>query len=165
MATADGRSGGSAERVYSPLVGVLWTELARTQWSDRRKLVQLVIITLAAVVPDFDSAIGIPTLFQLATQYHTTPGEINNLTSKSVNVLVLHCVIAADDDGPQQLEHFPARCVVALYSVAFYTRLNRLGRLGWGSLFAVMLMRRFGRLPVLFWTQVRGGARWLLRRN
>ena len=26
--------------------------------------------------------------------------------------------------------------------------------LGWGGLFAVMLMRRFGRLPVLFWSQV-----------
>lgn len=26
--------------------------------------------------------------------------------------------------------------------------------LGWGSLFAVMLMRRYGRLPVLFWSQV-----------
>ena len=25
---------------------------------------------------------------------------------------------------------------------------------GWGSIFAVMLMRRYGRLPVLFWSQV-----------
>jgi hypothetical protein len=28
------------------------------QWSERRKTVQLIIITLASVVPDFDSAIG-----------------------------------------------------------------------------------------------------------
>ena len=28
------------------------------QWSERRKSVQLAIITLAAVIPDFDSAIG-----------------------------------------------------------------------------------------------------------
>ena len=27
--------------------------------------------------------------------------------------------------------------------------------LGWGGLFAVMLIRRIGRLPVLFWSQVR----------
>ncbi|KAG6860202.1 hypothetical protein C0995_014436 [Termitomyces sp. Mi166 len=51
-------------------------------WSDWRKTVQLIIITLAAIVPDFDSGIG------------------------------------------------------------------------WGGLFAVMLMRRYGRLPVLFWSQV-----------
>ena len=25
---------------------------------------------------------------------------------------------------------------------------------GWGGIFAVMLMRRYGRLPVLFWSQV-----------
>ena len=25
---------------------------------------------------------------------------------------------------------------------------------GWGSIFAVMMMRRYGRLPVLFWSQV-----------
>lgn len=28
------------------------------QWSDFRKGVQLVIITLAAIVPDFDAALG-----------------------------------------------------------------------------------------------------------
>lgn len=27
--------------------------------------------------------------------------------------------------------------------------------IGWGGIFAVMLMRRFGRLPILFWSQVR----------
>ena len=25
---------------------------------------------------------------------------------------------------------------------------------GWGGIFAVMLMHRFGRLPILFWSQV-----------
>ncbi|KAI9444209.1 MFS general substrate transporter [Lactarius indigo] len=72
-------------------------------WSEWRKTVQLVIITLAAVVPDFDSGIGIASIFALAEQYDTTTGVINNLTS---------------------------------------------------NLFAVMLMRRYGRLPVLFWSQV-----------
>lgn len=28
------------------------------QWSDRRKTVQLIVVTLAAAVPDFDSGIG-----------------------------------------------------------------------------------------------------------
>ena len=27
-------------------------------------------------------------------------------------------------------------------------------RTGWGGIFAVMLMRRLGRLPILFWSQV-----------
>ncbi|KAL6299412.1 MFS general substrate transporter [Sparassis latifolia] len=82
-------------------------------WSDLRKNIQLLIITLAAIVPDFDSGIGIASIFALAKQYDTTPGVINNLTSN--------------------------------WSIFL---------LGWGSIFAVMLMRRYGRLPVLFWSQV-----------
>ncbi|KAH9831123.1 MFS general substrate transporter [Rhodofomes roseus] len=82
-------------------------------WSDRRKNFQLFIITLAAIVPDFDSGIGIASIFQLAQTYNTTTGVINNLTSN--------------------------------WSIFL---------LGWGSIFAVMLMRRYGRLPILFWSQV-----------
>ncbi|EPS95319.1 hypothetical protein FOMPIDRAFT_1032972 [Fomitopsis schrenkii] len=82
-------------------------------WSDARKNFQLFIITLAAVVPDFDSGIGIASIFALAKQYDTTTGVINNLTSN--------------------------------WSIFL---------LGWGSIFVVMLMRRYGRLPVLFWSQV-----------
>ncbi|KZT10560.1 MFS general substrate transporter [Laetiporus sulphureus 93-53] len=82
-------------------------------WSDRRKNFQLFIVTLAAVVPDFDSAIGISALFQLAERFDTTTGVINDLTSN--------------------------------WSIFL---------LGWGSVFAVMMMRRYGRLPVLFWSQV-----------
>ncbi|KAH9896672.1 MFS general substrate transporter [Cubamyces lactineus] len=82
-------------------------------WTDFRKNLQLFIITLAAIVPDFDSGIGIADIFALATQYDTTTGHINNLTSN--------------------------------WSIFL---------LGWGGIFAVMLMRRFGRLPVLFWSQV-----------
>ncbi|KAI0658997.1 MFS general substrate transporter [Cubamyces menziesii] len=82
-------------------------------WTDFRKNLQLLIITLAAIVPDFDSGIGIADIFALATQYDTTTGHINNLTSN--------------------------------WSIFL---------LGWGGIFAVMLMRRFGRLPVLFWSQV-----------
>ncbi|CCM05345.1 uncharacterized protein FIBRA_07559 [Fibroporia radiculosa] len=82
-------------------------------WSDRRKNFQLFIITLAAIVPDFDSGIGIASIFALAKQYDTTSGVINDLTSN--------------------------------WSIFL---------LGWGSIFAVMLMRRYGRLPILFWSQV-----------
>ncbi|THG96852.1 hypothetical protein EW026_g5053 [Hermanssonia centrifuga] len=59
-------------------------------WSDFRKGIQLLIITLAAIVPDFDSGIGSWSIFLL----------------------------------------------------------------GWGGILAVVLMRRYGRLPVLFWTQL-----------
>ncbi|TFK47549.1 MFS general substrate transporter [Heliocybe sulcata] len=82
-------------------------------WSDRRKTIQLILITLAAIVPDFDSGVGIAAVFALSEQYGTTTGVINNLTSN--------------------------------WSIFL---------LGWGGIFAVMLMRRYGRLPVLFWSQV-----------
>ncbi|TFK41584.1 MFS general substrate transporter [Crucibulum laeve] len=82
-------------------------------WSNGRKSLQLLIITMAAIVPDFDSGIGIASIFALAKQYDTTTGVINNLTSN--------------------------------WSIFL---------LGWGGLFAVMLMRRYGRLPILFWSQV-----------
>ncbi|CDO73900.1 hypothetical protein BN946_scf185016.g57 [Trametes cinnabarina] len=52
-------------------------------WTDFRKNLQLFLVTLAAIVPDFDSGIGIADIFALATQYNTTTGHINNLTSKT----------------------------------------------------------------------------------
>jgi len=82
-------------------------------WSDRRKTLYLIIITMAAFVPDFDSAIGIAALFGLAQQFDTTTGVINNLTSNWSIFLI-----------------------------------------GWGGIVWVILARRFGRLPVLFWTQL-----------
>ncbi|KXN80806.1 hypothetical protein AN958_07242 [Leucoagaricus sp. SymC.cos] len=83
-------------------------------WTPFRKNLQLLIVTLAAIVPDFDSGIGIASLFPLAAQYNTTTSVINNMTSN--------------------------------WSIFL---------LGWGGLFAVMIIRRYGRLPVLFWSQVR----------
>ncbi|KAG9311613.1 hypothetical protein JVU11DRAFT_7823 [Chiua virens] len=103
-------------------------------WSNGRKALHLLIATMAAFVPDFDSAIGgsslhdrvdaltdgygtcdvgIAAIFPLAEQYDTTTGVINNLTSN--------------------------------WSIFL---------LGWGGIFYVMLMRRYGRLPVLFWSQL-----------
>ncbi|TFK39737.1 MFS general substrate transporter [Crucibulum laeve] len=86
-------------------------------WSDYKKNVQLAIITLAAIVPDFNSGIGIASVFPLAKQFDTTTGRINNLTSNWSIFLI-----------------------------------------GWGGLFFVMLIRRYGRLPILFWTQLLGLA-------
>ncbi|KAH7906959.1 major facilitator superfamily domain-containing protein [Hygrophoropsis aurantiaca] len=97
---------------------VLWPQPADDpndpqNWSDGRKAIQLLIGTLAAIVPDFDSGIGIAALFPLSQQYNTTTGVINDMTSN--------------------------------WSIFL---------LGWGSIASVMLMRRFGRLPILFWSQV-----------
>ncbi|KAL1741300.1 major facilitator superfamily domain-containing protein [Schizophyllum fasciatum] len=97
---------------------ILWPQPYDTpedpqNWSSRRKALQLFIVTLAAIVPDFDSGIGIASLFALAKEYDTTTGVINNLTSN--------------------------------WSIFL---------LGPGGVFAVMLMRRYGRLPVLFWSQL-----------
>ncbi|KAG2143496.1 major facilitator superfamily domain-containing protein [Suillus bovinus] len=97
---------------------ILWPQPADDpndpqNWSDRRKALHLLVITLAASIPDFDSGIGIASIFSLAQTYHTTTGVINNLTSNWSIFLI-----------------------------------------GWGGIFWVMLMRRYGRLPVLFWTQI-----------
>ncbi|KAG1799379.1 MFS general substrate transporter [Suillus plorans] len=83
------------------------------KWTDFRKTVHLIIITMSAVVPDFDSGIGTASIFSLAQTYDTTSGVINDLTSN--------------------------------WSIFL---------LGWGGIFWVMLMRRYGRLPVLFWSQL-----------
>ncbi|KAJ7355263.1 MFS general substrate transporter [Mycena albidolilacea] len=94
---------------------VLWPQptdspLDPQNWSPTRKALQLFIITLASIVPDFDSGIGVTAVFSLAEQYKTTPDVVNNITSKCI--------------------HF--------------------GK-GWGGIFAVILIRRYGRLPILFW--------------
>ncbi|KAM0746165.1 MFS general substrate transporter [Meredithblackwellia eburnea MCA 4105] len=84
-------------------------------WSPKKKSVQLVIITMAAFVPDFCSGIGIAGLFGLAETFKTTTTEINNLTS-----------------------NWSIFC------------------LGAGGIVATMLIKRWGRLPILFWSQVLG---------
>jgi MFS family permease len=114
---------------------ILWpqpTPSARDpqNWSKREKSLQLLIITLAAIVPDFDSGIGIASIFALAEEYNTTPNNINNLTSKYVH-------------EQSFINNFSMICLS--WSIFL---------LGWGGLAAVMLIRRFGRLPVLFWSQV-----------
>ncbi|KIM88318.1 hypothetical protein PILCRDRAFT_3335 [Piloderma croceum F 1598] len=100
-------------------------------WSDRRKTVQLIVVTLAAFVPDFDSGIGIAGIFALAKEYDTTTGVINNLTSNWSIFLI----------GTITDNAAPIRTFTQWWA-------------GFGGLFAVMLMRKFGRLPVLFWSQL-----------
>ncbi|KAJ9115483.1 hypothetical protein QFC22_005241 [Naganishia vaughanmartiniae] len=64
-------------------------------WSDWKKTYHLIIITMAAFVPDFISSCGIATLFPLAAQFKTTVGEINNLTSNwSIFMLAWGGIIA-----------------------------------------------------------------------
>ncbi|KNZ54391.1 hypothetical protein VP01_295g4 [Puccinia sorghi] len=86
-------------------------------WSKNRKLTNLIISTMAAFIPDFNSGIGVACLFPLAREYRTTPGEVNNVSSN--------------------------------WSIFL---------LGPGGLIAVMLAKRYGRLPILFWSQVFGLA-------
>ncbi|GAA5850501.1 hypothetical protein JCM5353_004758 [Sporobolomyces roseus] len=84
-------------------------------WSATKKNIQLLILTLAAFVPDFSSGLGIASLFELAGAFETTTTEINNLTSN--------------------------------WSIFM---------LGPGGIAAVILIKRYGRLPVLFWSQLIG---------
>ncbi|KIY46368.1 hypothetical protein FISHEDRAFT_60406 [Fistulina hepatica ATCC 64428] len=71
---------------------------------DRRKATRLLVITLAAVAPDFDSGIGIASLYALADEFNTTTTVISDLTSN--------------------------------WSIS---------PLGFGGIFAIMGMRRYGR--------------------
>ncbi|RPD65251.1 MFS general substrate transporter [Lentinus tigrinus ALCF2SS1-7] len=82
-------------------------------WSNKRKSLQLAIITLAAIVPDFNASIGIAAAFAMANEFETTANEINKVASSWAIFLI-----------------------------------------GWGGLFSVMLIRRYGRLPALFWSQL-----------
>ncbi|KAJ7279389.1 MFS general substrate transporter [Mycena rebaudengoi] len=82
-------------------------------WSDRRKAMQLLIITLAASLPDFIGSIGIATIFALAKEFDATPNQVNALSANWGIFL-----------------------------------------LGWGGFAAIILVRRWGRLPVLFWSQL-----------
>ncbi|KAG8679365.1 hypothetical protein FRC08_017022, partial [Ceratobasidium sp. 394] len=50
-------------------------------WSDFKKRYTLVIISLATIIPDFCSSIGIASLFPLSVQFSTTVANVNNLTS------------------------------------------------------------------------------------
>lgn len=70
---------------------------------------------MAAFVPDFNSGLGIASLFPLAAQFNTTVGEVNNLSSN--------------------------------WSIFM---------LGVASPIVVGLVKRYGRLPVLFWGQFIG---------
>ncbi|GHJ89596.1 hypothetical protein NliqN6_5998 [Naganishia liquefaciens] len=79
-------------------------------WSDWKKTYHLIIITMAAFVPDFVSSCGIATLFPLAHQFDTTVDRVNSVTSNW-----------------------------SIFMLA-----------------AVFLIKAFGRLPVLFWSQFIG---------
>ncbi|KAK7031295.1 hypothetical protein VNI00_013550 [Paramarasmius palmivorus] len=57
-------------------------------WSSRKKAVHLFIMSLATIVPDFESAIGIASVFELAETYNTTTEEINNVSSNWTVFLV-----------------------------------------------------------------------------
>ncbi|KAI3616814.1 mfs transporter [Moniliophthora roreri] len=93
-------------------------------WSDRRKALHLFIITLAAII------LGIASLFALAAEYNTTTGVINNVTSNwSIFLLGLWCSFSSE-------------------SRRWTTNL------GPGGVLAVWFINRYGRLPVLFWSQV-----------
>ncbi|KAJ7127881.1 MFS general substrate transporter [Mycena epipterygia] len=82
-------------------------------WSDGRKALQLLIITLASTLPDFVGSIGVASIFALADRYETTVDHVNELSANWAIFL-----------------------------------------LGWGGFAAVILVRRWGRLPVLFWSQL-----------
>ncbi|KAH8917870.1 MFS general substrate transporter, partial [Atractiella rhizophila] len=98
---------------------ILWPQPTRypddpQNWTAGQKNLQLLIVTLAAFVPDFNSSLGIASLFGLAEQYH-----------KSV-------------------DHVSSSCNRSIF------------QLGTSGLIVILLVKRFGRLPILFWSQLIG---------
>ncbi|EGG10739.1 uncharacterized protein MELLADRAFT_103158 [Melampsora larici-populina 98AG31] len=86
-------------------------------WSSKKKIQILVVLTLASFIPDFCGTISIPSTFQLATEFNTTPAQINDLTTNWAVFML----------GP-------------------------------GGIVATVLVKRYGRLPILFWSQFIGLA-------
>ncbi|KNZ81415.1 hypothetical protein J132_00654 [Termitomyces sp. J132] len=113
---------------------VLWpqphdSDLDPQNWSDRRKNLLLFIVTLAAIVPDFDSGIGIAAIFALAEQYNTTPGVINNLEYLLT-----------------WLGHFDCSLDICITSAA-----------GWGGIAAIIFVNRYGRSSMILISQFSQG--------
>ncbi|KAJ7440296.1 MFS general substrate transporter [Mycena galericulata] len=105
-------------KVSADGMNILWPQPTSNpedpqNWSERRKTLQLVIITLASVIPDFVGSIGVASIFALADRYNTSGNHVNQLSANWAIFL-----------------------------------------LGWGGFAAVILTRRWGRLPVLFWSQL-----------
>ncbi|KAF5364830.1 hypothetical protein D9758_009320 [Tetrapyrgos nigripes] len=102
---------------------ILWPQptedpLDPQNWSPRKKALHVFIITLATIIPDFDSAIGIASVFELAKEYNTSTGHINNLTSKMGRFLRYHAnaplrtssYIVLDTVPSPNLPHRPDNC-------------------------------------------------------
>ena len=54
------------------------------KWSERRKNIQLLIVTLAAITPNFYVAIGIAGVFVIAETFGVSADEVTSLTTSCV---------------------------------------------------------------------------------
>ncbi|KAK1218323.1 hypothetical protein PQX77_018994 [Marasmius sp. AFHP31] len=67
---------------------ILWPQpsdspLDPQNWSERKKAFHMLVIIMAAIVPDFDNGIGITTVFAMAQDFGTTPEQLNKTTAKT----------------------------------------------------------------------------------
>ncbi|MBW0499177.1 hypothetical protein O181_038892 [Austropuccinia psidii MF-1] len=96
-------------------------------WSKSKKLTILIILTMAAFIPDFDSGIGIASLFFLAKEFDSTPEIVNNLSSKySINLAHLDHLFSSSYDLSDKC---PATAGLSFYwdLVLFYSQVLGLG--------------------------------------
>lgn len=63
------------------------------------------MVTLAAIVPDFDNGTGTAVIFAASRQFNTTTGEFNDLTNKYALRVTLQVQIT--HSPPFQLEYLP----------------------------------------------------------
>ena len=155
--------------VHPPLLRYL-TKKKNTQWSDRKKGFQLFIIVLAAIVPDFNSGIGLKSL-----QYACVI-EISCIFCRNRSCFRFGRAVPNFVGRNYQYVHKVRKKYLQLSSIlkviySYSWTIFLLGKIlmlfvplllsstlffiGWGGVFFVMVMRRYGRLGTLFWTQVK----------
>lgn len=58
------------------------------QWPNGKKNVQLLIVTLAAITPNFYIAIGIAGVFDIAKTFNVSADKVTSLTTSCVNLFL-----------------------------------------------------------------------------
>ncbi|KDN35715.1 hypothetical protein K437DRAFT_276951 [Tilletiaria anomala UBC 951] len=107
-------------------------------WSEARKPKSLLISCLAAFVPDFSPRVGIAGLFGYVEAFETTPDRIVNLTFCDSSMSIL---FSNEDLLTARMQRVPSWSILLLGL--------------FGPLW-VILIRCYGRVPILFYWQLFG---------
>ncbi|KAJ8073496.1 hypothetical protein PM082_011772 [Marasmius tenuissimus] len=101
-----GEAAASTLKLSSDGTKILWPQpsdspLDPQNWSERKKAFHMLVIILAAIVPDFDNGIGITTVFAMAQDFGTTPEQLNKTTANVGMFDAFRCLCAFFGAAPQ----------------------------------------------------------------